>query len=250
MSNASSDLPIKWPWSPAFAIFMVLVLFLIPQIVAGVVIGAVAHSNPGIKSDAVIEQFLYIFLAETLTLAGLYAILRQKSKGFKMLGLTKPKWLDGLYVLIGFAAYFGLNIALVSVLSHVLPGLNVEQKQDIGFTAAKGVASLVPVFVALVVLAPLTEEVLVRGFLFGSLRARMSLPWAILVTSVIFGSAHLFGGEPGAALLWIAAIDTFALSVVLCYLREKTGRLWAGIGLHSLKNLIAFVALFILHVHS
>jgi membrane protease YdiL (CAAX protease family) len=237
-------------WNPALAIFIVLVLFLIPQIIAGVIVGAVAHGKAAALSSSVFNQFLFIFLAEAMTLLGLFFILRLKGQSFRSLGLGKPKPRDSLYVLIGFAAYFVLNIILVSILSHAIPGLNIDQKQDIGFNTARSLRSLIPVFVALVMLAPLAEEILVRGFLFGSLRRHMSLVWALITTSVIFGSAHLFGGEPGAPLLWIAAIDTFALSVVLCYLREKTGHLWAGIGLHALKNLVAFVALFILHLSS
>jgi hypothetical protein len=239
-----------WPWHPAFAIFIVLVLFLVPQIIGGVVLGIIAQISPQAVSDDVVKQFLFIFVAESLTLAGLYAILRQKKKNFRDLGLAKPQIKDIAYVVVGFAVYFALNILLVSVLSQVISGLDVTQKQDIGFDGANSLASLVTVFVALVVLAPFAEEVLVRGYLFGTLRARMSLVWAIAVTSLIFGSAHLFGGEPGAPLLWVAAIDTFALSVVLCYLRERTGRLWAGIGLHALKNFIAFLALFVFHIHS
>ena len=67
-----------------------------------------------------------------------------------------------------------------------------------------------------------------------------------LVTSVIFGALHTLTGKDG--LLWIAAIDTFALSLVLCYLREKTGNLYASMGVHAIKNGIAFLALFVLHL--
>jgi membrane protease YdiL (CAAX protease family) len=49
-------------------------------------------------------------------------------------------------------------------------------------------------------------------------------------------------------LLYIAAIDTFTLSLILVYLREKTGGLWSSMGLHAIKNGIAFVSLFIVHV--
>jgi len=52
-------------------------------------------------------------------------------------------------------------------------------------------------------------------------------------------------GEP---LLWIAALDTFILSFVLIYLKEKTGSLWPPIGLHMLKNSLAFISIFILHI--
>jgi len=53
------------------------------------------------------------------------------------------------------------------------------------------------------------------------------------------------GGAAGP--LYIAALDTFILSLVLIYLREKTGSLWASITLHAVKNGVAFMALFVLH---
>jgi len=52
----------------------------------------------------------------------------------------------------------------------------------------------------------------------------------------------------GQPLLWVAGIDTFILSLVLIYLREKTDSLYASIGLHMLKNTIAFLGLFVFKV--
>ena len=72
--------------------------------------------------------------------------------------------------------------------------------------------------------------------------------WAIIITSLIFASPHLLESGSGG-LLWIAGIDTFVLSLVLCWVREKTGRLYAGMGIHALKNTVAFISLFLLHVH-
>jgi len=63
----------------------------------------------------------------------------------------------------------------------------------------------------------------------------------------LFGAAHLSeGGAAGP--LWVGALDTAILSMVLIGLREWTGNLWAGITLHMTKNLIAFLAIFIFHV--
>lgn len=69
---------------------------------------------------------------------------------------------------------------------------------------------------------------------------------AAIVTSLIFAVGHLAESSQGP--LYVAAIDTFVLSLVLIYLREKTGRLWASIGLHAIKNAIAFVTVFVLGV--
>jgi membrane protease YdiL (CAAX protease family) len=86
-----------------------------------------------------------------------------------------------------------------------------------------------------------------RGYLYGSLRKAFSKLNAALITSVIFASAHLEFGS-GAPLLWIAALDTFVLSLFLVGLHEKTGSLWAGMLVHGAKNAIAFAALFIFHL--
>jgi len=129
----------------------------------------------------------------------------------------------------------------------LFPSLNFEQEQEIGFSTAVSGLTLVPIFISLVVLPPVVEEILARGFLYTGLRTKLKPILATLITSVLFAVAHLQWGE-GAPLLWVAAIDTFVLSMVLCYLRETTGRLAAPIMLHAIKNGIAFAALFIFKV--
>ena len=64
---------------------------------------------------------------------------------------------------------------------------------------------------------------------------------------MLFAVAHLpEGGSDGP--LYIAAIDTFVLSLFLVGLRERTRGIWAGMVLHASKNFIAFYYLFIRHV--
>ena len=88
----------------------------------------------------------------------------------------------------------------------------------------------------LVIIAPVAEELLFRGYLLGKLRKHAPLWVAILVTSVIFGAIHL---------AWNVGIDVFALSIVLCVVRVVSGSLWPSIMLHMLKNGLAFYLLFI-----
>ena len=135
---------------------------------------------------------------------------------------------------------------LLSLATHIFPTINVNQKQQLGFQNSSGSLDLFLTFVSLVVLPPLVEETVFRGFIFTGLRSSLKWWWAAFITSLIFATAHLEFGS-GQPLLWSAAIDTFTLSLVLCYLRQKTDSLWPGILLHALKNCIAFVALFILH---
>jgi membrane protease YdiL (CAAX protease family) len=101
------------------------------------------------------------------------------------------------------------------------------------------------IFVSVAVLPPIAEEIIARGFLFEGLKRSWGKRWAAVVVSLLFAMAHLGLGS-GTQLIWLAAVDTFGLSFVLVWLREKTGGLTAPIGLHMLKNTIAFVYLFVL----
>lgn len=198
-------------------------------------------------SNSTIGQSLLMLSFATVSLLLLYAFLRQRKSGFRALGLIRPKLRDIGYALVGLGLYLPLFIAVTVGLTQLLPGLDVDQEQQIGFDNVAGTPELALVFVSLVVLPPLVEEILMRGFLYSGLRTRLKKWPAALITSVLFAIAHLQLGSD-APLLWIAALDTFILSLVLIYLRDLTGSLWASIGLHALKNGIAFLALFVFHV--
>jgi membrane protease YdiL (CAAX protease family) len=172
-------------------------------------------------------------------------VLRKWRLSVADLGLVKRlRWSDLALAAAAFFLYASAYIILLSVVSPFIPGLDINQKQDVGYDGASGL-SLILVYIALAIIAPVAEELLMRGFLFTSLRRRLRFWPVALLTSAVFACLHLPGGEAGAGPLWIAAFDTFVLSLVLCYLREKTGRLWAGIGVHMIKNSIAFAVLFL-----
>ena len=83
------------------------------------------------------------------------------------------------------------------------------------------------------VMAPLGEEVLFRGVLFGTLRERMPYWLAAVIAGVIFGLIHL-----DAPLQGILLLSVFGIS--LCLLYQVTGSLLPSIGLHALHNSITF----------
>ncbi len=243
------------PWNPWLAVGFVVFVYYLSQIVAGLLISiypllkhwSSTTANAWV-SNSINAQFFYILFAEAFTLGALYLFLRRYKKTFRTIGLHRPTLRDPLYGLLAVPVYYIIYLAVVALISHFVPSLNVNQQQEIGFTNVHGAAQLILTFISLVILPPFTEEILVRGFLYSSLKKGMPQIAAAIVTSVLFASAHLpEGGSAGP--LYIAAIDTFILSLVLIYLREKTGSLWAGITLHALKNGIAYVALFIVGVH-
>jgi len=243
------------PWRPWLGVLLVIVSYYGAQFLAGIIISLyplLRHWTSAQATDwlnnSVGAQFIYILLAESFTLAAIYWFLKRYRLGFSAIGLQRPRWGDALRGLAAVPVYYLLYLLTVGVVSHLVPALNVNQSQEIGFTNVHGAAALILTAISLVILPPITEEIMVRGFLYSSLKKGMPTLAAVIVTSAIFASAHLpEGGAAGP--LYIAALDTFVLSLVLIYLREKTGSLWASITLHAIKNGFAFVALFILHVH-
>jgi membrane protease YdiL (CAAX protease family) len=252
MSNVTSDIePV--PWNPWAAVLFVAAVYLGSQIVGG----ALAYVYPLFKhwsqaqatdwlNNSVGAQFVYILVAEAFTVGAIYLFLRIYRRGFAAIGLKRPRWSDPLYGLSAVPVYFALYLAAVAAVTYFVPSLNVNQQQQLGFNNVHGAAPMVMAFISLVVLPPLAEEIMVRGFLYGSLKKALPTIWAVIGTSAIFAAAHLpEGGAAGP--LYIAAIDTFVLSLVLIYLRERTGSLWSSITLHAIKNGIAFAALFAFH---
>ncbi|MGI9027387.1 MAG: CPBP family intramembrane glutamic endopeptidase, partial [Candidatus Saccharimonadales bacterium] len=193
-------------------------------------------------------QFISLVLVQAAMLAIIYWFVRRRNITLREIGLGRgPKGSDFGYALLCFVGYFiALAIAFTAV-EKFLPSINLEQEQQLGFESASGTVSLVMIFVSLVVLPPIVEEIMIRGFLYSGLRRKLTKITAALVASVLFGVAHLQFAS-GAPLLYVAAIDTFVLSMVLVALREKTGSLWSGMIVHAMKNGLAFLALFVLNV--
>lgn len=113
---------------------------------------------------------------------------------------------------------------------------NADQAQDVGFGYFVTGWEQLAAVIAIVFVAPVAEEIIMRGWVYGKLRRRLHVVVAMLLTSILFGALH---GQ------WNVAVTTFVLSMILCGLREITGTIWSGILLHMLVNGIAFYILYI-----
>ena len=238
-------------WGPTAAILLVVVGLAFGQILGAIFVGLLsllASRTTALQLDAWFEttpaQFLFVLFSAIFTLLVLAVFLRWRRISWRKLGFERgPQWRDLGWTLLAVPVYFVVTL-VVAGLAGVYLGVDLEQEQEIGFRQVVGPAALLMTFVSLVVLPPLVEEILFRGFLFPGLRTKLNFIMAALVTSVLFAIPHLFASSDG--LLWVVGIDTFILSMALCYLREHTGALWAPILLHALKNGAAFTYLFII----
>lgn len=241
------------PWGLSRAVLAGVASYILAQIIAAYALSwypmmrgwDTVRSNSWLD-NAVSAQFFYVFITESLTLLVLWAFVRKFKHGVrKALGIARwPQWKDVLYGTAGIVVYIALYGIVLAVVNAVRP-VDMNQQQDVGFQQAHSAFALFLTFVSLVVLPPLVEEITFRGLLYSGFRKRFRPIVAGLCTSILFAAPHLLTGQ-GDGLLWIAAIDTFSLSLVLCFLRERTGALYSGMVVHAIKNCIAFVSLFVL----
>lgn len=239
-------------FGPLSAVVLLIVTYFASQLMAGILIGLgaavlgfdAAEALDKLESSTYV-QFAYVLVVEVITLAVLWWFMRRRSISWKEIGLgRKFMTRDIAPALQVFVVYFMALIAVTTAVEALIPSLDVDQKQQLGFESAATDVQLIFVFMSLVILPAIVEEIMVRGFLYSGLRKKFKKVTAAIVASLIFGAAHLQFGL-GASPLWIAAIDTTVLSLFLIYLRERTGSLWAGMLVHGLKNGLAFLFLFV-----
>ena len=158
--------------------------------------------------------------------------ITKEDLGFKV-GL--PTWSDISLGISGLVVAMLLSGIFTAIVASFVGGFDTAEPQNIGFENMIQPYQYVIAFLTLVVAAPVFEELIFRGVMYGQLRKIN--PWlAMIVVSALFGAAH---GQ------WNVGITTFAMSLVMCFIREKfTGTIWAAIILHMLKNAIAFYLLF------
>jgi uncharacterized protein len=87
---------------------------------------------------------------------------------------------------------------------------------------------------ALVLAAPLVEELIVRGFLFGTLRAKgIRVGWAVAVTTLIFAVVHTQYDLHDLVVVGLIGL-LFGLA------RARYDSIVPSMGMHALSNAIAF----------
>ena len=249
-SIAGEEKSKKVPWNGVMGVIYALVMFFVIQIVIGLALmliplaqGHNAKDSAAWLNSSISHQFLYVLIVETLTVLSVFVFMKMWKAKYELIGLRRIKLTDLMWGIFAYIGYFLVYILVVVLVGLVFPKLNINTKQDVGFKDPLGALSMTMTFIGLVVLPPIAEEILVRGFIYSSLRKFSPKLTAAILASLLFCAAHLPEGVGG--LLWIGFIDTFVLSMVLIYVREKTGGIYAGMVSHFIKNSLAFVSLYV-----
>ncbi len=204
------------------------------------ILNSVSFLIPPFKN---IQQALGYGIALNLImeLATIGILLRLLSPG--RLGLRKP----GFSPAFVFTAYtIGILILIpASVLNSFLLrlfSLTPETNPAIGILmTVKNPLVYLLLFLQVIFVAPLAEELFFRGFLFAWLRSRLSFPAAAIFLSLIFALMHQASAD---------ALPLFILSLILCFVYERTGNLWNSILIHGIHNSLGSLIILALKNHS
>lgn len=192
----------------------------VAMIVDGVAPGVTATSA-GIVTIAAMQIATLIF---TLLVAANHGPI------LTVLGLRLPDATPWTYGVI--AVVTGLFMAISAVLA-----MTVFREQfvvDASAFVTMLQADLAPVAIAAVLIgAPVTEELAIRGFAFGGLmRAGMGLGWSMLITNLVWTALH-------AGYSSLGLTEVFLAGIILTLAYRLTGSLYVPIAIHALYNAMA-----------
>ena len=173
-------------------------------------------------------------LAKLLVFCVVMAMIRQRGRNpAEALGLHLRSH-DGRVAagLIAFVAGLPGIVVVSSLWTGFLDrlfGEGVDLRQEIVkvFAETSSRSLRIQIAVAAVLVAPIIEELLFRGLLYGLLRRHVRPGLAMVAVGVLFGAIH---DSPAAF------VPLSLLGVLMCYLYEKTGRLSVPIIAHLIFN--------------
>lgn len=238
--TASSPLVIPSPepwglWATAGWSAIIALGFVGTGIIVGVGYVVIAgFANTIIPNDDLASNGFFVSLTTlattpvTIALCLLFAWLRRGITVKDYLGLrrvplmTFVRWCVALLtVLVAF------DLANSRLHRPIVPDIMIQTYRT---------AAIVPLFwLAIIIGAPLAEEVFFRGFIFrGIEHSRLGSTGAILLTAAAWAVVHLQYD-------WFDIASIFVLGLLLGVVRARTGSILPGLAMHALTNLVATI---------
>ncbi len=186
-------------------------------------------------------RFLTLSIIELVLIAFLLCFgwqgFARRLKGFGLNPKTMAADLGAALVnLISVLPLVLLGMWLMTYLGQLFVGPDFKMQTNEGLTIVVGNSEpilRIVMFVFLIIIAPIFEEMLFRGLLQSVIRGLTISPWqAIVITSVFFAVSHP----------WTHLPALFALSCCMGYAYEKSGSLLRQIFIHMLFNAASITA--------
>lgn len=176
-----------------------------------------------VASTSLVDILIFLFV--------LRFVISKYKQPIRALGISAKSLLKNialaLYNYVGFLPV--LTVAFIAVI-FVAKALNYspapEPIYELLFEEKRPfLLAIISILVSLI--GPVVEEVFFRGFLYGALKKRFNIWWAIFISAFLFSLLHTNV---------IGFLPILTLGIFLAYLREKTGSLIPSITVHVIHN--------------
>lgn len=211
-----------------------LVLSLVLQLLASLILGFVLAQSRIAFAATVLASYL---MASVVALAWFAIAVTPRGSGLRTVGWRSAGVDTAIINGIGaYAAALPVVVGTALVLARLVPAPPVNPVMA-ELIRAQEWAGRAVFLVLLCVVAPVVEETVFRGGLYGGMRKRWSVPAAAIASAAIFAAVHLN---------WASFVPVMALGVALCVVYERTGSLLPSMVAHGLFNLVTTIAIFML----
>ena len=180
--------------------------------------------------DAMWANFFCYSLGAIYILALLFRFLRRDFEP-----LCDAPFLVASEVLWSYGLMLLMNMALSLLFSLLMPMAENPNNQAVLELSDMGYG---PVAAMSIFLAPLVEEPIFRGAVFGYAR-RYSRPGAFALSMLLFSLYHVWPYAAAEPANWIFLLQYLPVSYILCRCYERTNSIWGSIFLHMLINAVS-----------
>ena len=223
--------------NPFFLIVICMLLLLLSQTAVSFVVvflngGSLFREDMTMEqADAAMLDIMFAHQTEILLISGFVVLLGlwlmaklRKSTFGAFTGIARPTKTPVLVLALaaGVAMSFWATIAI-----NMIPWPEAMVESYVESSASLTSQQPVIDFLAVVLMAPLVEELLFRGVIYDALCAFVPAGAAVVFQAMLFGSTH-------GTLLWI--LYSTLIGCVLGYVRKRTNSLWPCILMHSAFN--------------
>ena len=179
------------------------------------------------------ESNAVIVIYEAAYLLPAIAVLFLKRASWRELRLNRFPFSE---LLVGFALLF---IAYMVIILHNLTLIyfDIAPQAEYMMQLFDMELNFWVLGIAVVVIAPISEEIFFRSFVYAGLVERFGWQKAVLISALIFGAAHM---------QLVAFLPTFLMGLVLAYLYERSQSVVPSIILHFSVNGFGFTMIYLL----
>jgi membrane protease YdiL (CAAX protease family) len=228
----ASRVPDAWPVVHVLGLYFLSELLLEPWVWLIGLAYEIYNAFGGIAEFGVLYDLLWRgFSAMFLTVF----FLKNPGHLWRVFGLGRR--VDWLLVMAALAL-----IGLLDWAIYTFAPVSDADPSDFMESAQPAFPELAALMFSAVIVAPVFEEIVFRGFLFQGLRKKTGAVWATVISTVFFALIHTQYDIWG----WISVGLT---GLAACYMTHRTGSLKSAITLHALTNLFITLDVYFLYQH-